>query len=195
MDDRTMLTGHRTILTEIEPRFFGNLVQWRNDKELNRYINQPFELTMELEERWYREVYCEDDSQMLYVMLDRATQNPFGTIGYVSFDAQRKTCISARLMAGERKYQGSPCLIEGLVLFFDHLYNDLGMETIYSHVVRENLASLRIQRRFGFRESEGPARFPEHLNDSVFPMVEIVGTRTRYEAGRRKVMELLEGVL
>ncbi len=190
-----MLSGNGVILQELSAKYFPEIITWRNDKELNRYINQPFELTMELEEQWYRESYAHDNTQKLYVMLDREKNIPFGTMGYVNLDLEKKLCISARLIVGNREYQGSPYLIEGLLLFFDYLYNVVKIETIYSHVVKENLASLRIQKRLGFVENEGQIIFPERLHDSAFPMVEIVGTKERYEAGRKKVMKLLEGIL
>ena len=183
-------------MTELEPKFFEYVVKWRNDKELNKYINQPFVLTLELEKNWYEQKYLNDPSQMLYIMIDRVTNTPFATMGYVDYDADEKICISARLLAGERKYQGTSNLIEGLFLFFNHVYNGLKVETIYSHVVRENLMSLRLQKRFGFFEntSDSP-RFPEYLKASSFPMVEIIGTRETFEMSRKTIEKFLNEML
>ena len=189
------LVGKKTLLTEFEPKFFEYVVRWRNDEELNKYLNQPFKLTLELEKKWYEEKYFGDSSQMLYVMLDRANNKPFATMGYTDYDADAKICISARLIAGEREYQGSVHLIEGLFLFFDCVYNRLNVETIYSHVVRENIMSLRLQKRFGLIENIAPPVFPEYLKASKFPMVEIIGTRERFEKSRKKIEQFLSEVI
>lgn len=185
------IVGKKTVLTELEPKFFEYVVKWRNDSELNKYINQPFVLTLELEKNWYEQKYLNDPTQMMYVMLDKETEKPFATMGYTDYDADEKICISARLMAGEREYQGSVCLIEGLFLFFDCVYNRLNVDTIYSHVVRENLMSLRLQKRFGLFENTSAPRFPECLKASKFSMVEIVGTRETFESARNKIEKFL----
>ena len=181
-------------MTEIEPKFFDCVINWRNDEELNKYINQPFKLTMELETNWYEKNYLNDTTQMLYVMVDKANNKPFATMGYTDYDADEKICISARLLA-DRAYQGSIHLIEGLFLFFDCVYNRLNVEKIYSHVVRENLASLRLQKRFGLFENTGLPRFPEYLKASKFPMVEIIGTRGTFEASRSKIEKFLNEMI
>ena len=190
-----IIVGKKTLLTELEPKFFKYVVKWRNDKELNKYINQPFILTLELERTWYEQKYLGDPTQMLYVMIDKSNERPFATMGYTDYDEDKKICISARLLAGEREYQGSVHLIEGLFLFFDCVYNRLNVNTIYSHVVRENLASLRLQKRFGLFENTGEPYFPEYLKASQFPMVEIIGTRETFEKSRSKFEKFFNEVL
>lgn len=43
------LTGKFVILKEIQPEFFKYIIEWRNNSKLNKFLNQPFKLTMELE--------------------------------------------------------------------------------------------------------------------------------------------------
>ena len=54
------LTGRFVILKEIQPEFFKYIIEWRNNPELNKFLNQPFKLTMELEKQWYEEKYLND---------------------------------------------------------------------------------------------------------------------------------------
>lgn len=194
MERKKTIAGKLTILKEIEPEYFDFIIKWRNDEKLNKYINQPFKLTKELEMNWYAKHYLNDNTQMLYVMIDKEKNIPFGTIGYVEYDDEKDICISARLIAGDIRYQGSPYLIEGLILFFDYLYHDVGVKVIYSHVVSDNFPSLRLQKRLGFVEND-VAYFPERLHDSNFPMVEIVGNQKRYEIAKEKILKLLNGIL
>ena len=39
------LTGRFVILKEIQPEFFKYIIEWRNNPELNKFLNQPFKLT------------------------------------------------------------------------------------------------------------------------------------------------------
>lgn len=195
LERKRIIEGKLTILKEIEPRYFDFIIKWRNDKALNVYINQPFVLTLEKQMKWYENYYLNDNSQMLYVMIDKEKDIPFGTMGYVSYDEIKNICISARLMAGDIRYQGSPYLMEGLLLFFDYLYYGMGIETVYSHVVCDNVSSLRLQKRLGLVKNEGKIYFPERLHDSNLPMVEIIGNLERYELGKSKILKLLEGIL
>jgi len=189
-----IIYGRKVILTEIEPKFFEPLIKWRNDTELNKYLNQPFVLTLDSEKIWYEQKYLNDSTQMLYIMLDKENEKPFGTMGYVNYDEKEKICISARLIAGKREHQGSVHLIEGLYLFFKHLYEDLKIQTIFSYVVKENIQSLRLQKRFGLFENPNPPKFPERLKDNALPMVEIVGTPETFKKSVVKVEQFLNSL-
>ena len=63
MREKIKLEGKLVTLEEIEPKFFPYVIKWRNDPKLNRYLNQPFVLTEELERKWYEEKYLPDDTQ------------------------------------------------------------------------------------------------------------------------------------
>lgn len=51
------LEGKTVILKEVEPKYFPYIIEWRNNKEFTRFLNQPFTLTMENETHWYQNVY------------------------------------------------------------------------------------------------------------------------------------------
>lgn len=89
MERKKTIAGKLTILKEIEPEYFDFIIKWRNDEKLNKYINQPFKLTKELEMNWYAKHYLNDNTQMLYVMIDKEKNIPFGTIGYVEYDDEK----------------------------------------------------------------------------------------------------------
>ena len=65
------LEGKTVVLKEVEPKYFPYIIEWRNNKEFTRFLNQPFTLTMENETHWYQNVYLKDPTQGLLLMTDK----------------------------------------------------------------------------------------------------------------------------
>ena len=81
-----IIKGKRVILSEVVPEYFEYIILWRNNKRLNKYINQSFELTIDSQYKWYREKYLVDPTQGFFVMLEKATNRPFATIGWTGIE-------------------------------------------------------------------------------------------------------------
>lgn len=54
MRENIILEGKFVRLEEICPKYFAKVIEWRNNPENNRFLNQPFKLTMELEQNGTR---------------------------------------------------------------------------------------------------------------------------------------------
>lgn len=148
------LDGKLVYLEEIQPKFFQCVIDWRNNPDNNRYLNQPFKLNMELQTKWYEEKYINDFTQGLYVMVDKATNKPFGTIGWTDYDKDKRICIAGRLLVGEVEYRGSNQWKEATNLVNDYLYNVLGVDVMYAHVVLQNVASRKWHKKWGYEETD-----------------------------------------
>lgn len=186
------IEGRTVILEELQPKYFSDVIRWRNDTGLNRYINQHFVLTEEMERAWYEDVYLTDSAQGLFVLVDKETGTPFGTSGWTDYDPARRLCIWGRLMAGERPFQGSVQLIEGILLAVGYFFDTLDVDLAYSHPVAKNDASVRLNHRFGFFEHEGAPAFADHMNVANDPMTELVATRASFAKARKKIEAFLE---
>ena len=93
-----IIKGKHVILSEVLPEYFEYIILWRNNKRLNKYINQSFELTIDSQYKWYREKYLVDPTQAFFVMLEKATNRPFATIGWTYMDVVKKQCVGGRLL-------------------------------------------------------------------------------------------------
>ena len=58
-----IIKGKHVILSEVLPEYFEYIILWRNNKRLNKYINQSFELTIDSQYKWYMEKYLVDPTQ------------------------------------------------------------------------------------------------------------------------------------
>lgn len=191
LKDVIQIIGKHVRLEEINASFFKYIIKWRNTKDFNRFLNQPFELNMELEEKWYRD-YVIDETQGLLVMIDKDNNVPFGTIGWTDFDKNKHQCVWSRLLVGDMRYRGSIPFIEGLMLCMDYLYDSMEALIIYSHVVKENKASMKLQKRFGYEINCGKCEYPEHLRILEDTMVEIYCKKNTYEKARREIESIIK---
>lgn len=157
-----IIEGQRVIVEEIQRKYFGKIIEWRNNPDFNKYLNQPYKLTMELQEKWY-EKYLEDLTQGLFVVIDKKTNKPFATIGYTDFDIEEKVLISGRLLVGEIEYRGSKEWQEATQMVFDYYNKVLGVNVIYAHIVKENIASIKWHAKQGFSKNTIHIKFPDEL--------------------------------
>lgn len=183
------LEGKSVILEEIQPKYFPYVVKWRNDKNLNRFLNQSFELTLELEKKWYEEVYLNDDTQSMTILIDKANGTPFGTFGHTDLDLKKRRCIGGRMLIGDERYNKHPAFFESLFLGSDETYKIV--DVIYIHVVKNNRKALRLNKMMGYLPNEGQIQYPHELFRNGMEQVEWYRTKEMYLNVRHKLFEQL----
>lgn len=187
------LNGSMTKLREVTPAYFPYIISWRNDPANNRYLNQPYRLDMEKQRAWY-EHYMADDTQGLLVVVDKENDTPFATMGWTAYDAERHRCITGRLLVGDRRYRGSAHFVEATLLFADYVYDTLGVDICYAHIVRENAASLRYHEKYGFHQNEGEMQFPEERIVNGMEQVEYLRRREDWRGVRETAVNRIDAV-
>ncbi len=185
------LNGHMVCLNEVTAEYFPYIIAWRNDPVNNQYLNQPFHLDMEKQRAWY-EHYMADDTQGLLVVVDKENDTPFATMGWTDYDAERHRCITGRLLVGDRRYRGSDHFAEATLLFADYVYDTLGVDVCYAHIVRENAASLRYHEKYGFRRNEGEMQFPEERIVNGMEQVEYLRRRADWCSVREAAVNRID---
>lgn len=189
----TVLEGKMVIVEEIQPKFFPYVVKWRNDKNLNKFLNQSFELTIDLEKKWYEEVYLKDCTQALLVLIDKANGTPFGTFGHTNFDYIERCCISGRMLIGDERYHNHPAFFESLFVGADSAYN--WADTMYVHVVKDNKKALQMNRLMGFVPNTGKIKYPNELFRNGMEQIELYRTKEMYLKVRHVLFEKLGDAL
>ncbi len=162
MERNVRLEGKYVIVEEVQPKYFEKIIEWRNNPEFNKFLNQPYKLTMELQQKWYAN-YLEDETQGLFVAVDRKNNKPFATIGYTDYDKVNKVLISGRLLVGEIEFRGSKEWDEVIKIVLDYFYNKLNVEKVYAHVVKENIASICWHKKWGYIENKECIKYPSEL--------------------------------
>lgn len=148
------LDGDNVYLEEIHPKYFSYIIEWRNNKENNRFLNQPYVLTLELQNEWYQNKYLKDRAQGFFVAIEKKNDEPFATIGWTNYNAAESSCICGRLLVGNKSYRGSSCWIEAVTLFNRYLYEGLKVSITYAHVSIENIPSIKWHEKWGFKKND-----------------------------------------
>lgn len=194
MQREIILEGKYVRLEEISPKYFEKVIEWRNNPEFNKFLNQPFKLTMELEKQWYEKKYLNDMTQGLLIMIDKKNNLPFGTIGWTDYDSAKKICIAGRALVGEDSYRGSKEMTEAYLIFQDYMYEKMLVKTAYIHVVDENTKVISLNRRWGYIPNKGEIRFPKELLVNGMKQTEYLRTSEQYEKAREKIIKILESL-
>ena len=187
------LEGKSVILEEIAPKYFPYVIEWRNNPELNKFLNQPFKLTMELEQKWYEEKYLPDDTQGFLILIDKATGTPFGTTGWTDMDLSQKRCIAGRLLLGNHDYSDHPAFLEHCFVIADYHYSLIDVE--YSHIVIDNSRALKNNKILGFIPNKGEIQYPHELFVNGMEQIEFYRTKEMYLKVRKNIYERLGDAL
>lgn len=174
------LEGKYVYLEEVQPKYFPYIIEWRNNPENNKFLNQPFKLTMELQTNWYEEKYLKDKTQGLFIMVDKENNLPFGTIGWTDLDQKEKACIGGRLLVGNWDYKGSIEWREAVYIFNSFIYNKLEVDEMYAHVVTDNIASLKWHNKWGFKRNDNTVKFPKELVVNGMEQIELIRSYGMY---------------
>ena len=188
------LVGQYTYLVEVSPEYFQYVIDWRNKPENNRFLNQPFKLTMELQTKWYEDKYLKDYSQGLFIMVDKAKNVPFATLGWTDYDPEKKVCILGRALVGNYEYKGSKELMEGYLLLQDYIHDEMKVNISYIHVVNENKKVISLNKRWGYRVNTGDIQYPHELFVNGMHQTEYVRTIEQYRAAREKIINILNNL-
>ena len=186
------LEGKYVYLEEVQPKYFSYIIDWRNTPENNRFLNQPFKLTIELQRKWYEETYLKDDTQGLFVMVDKDTNTPFGTLGWTDYDKVNKRCISGRVLVNGMKYRVKKEFLEATLLYNDYLYRQLKVYNVYAHIVKENYASISWSKNWGFRINKGKIVYPNELLIQGMIQEEYKRSIDEYMIIENKIIKLLK---
>ena len=187
------LEGKYVILEEIQPKYFHYVIEWRNNPELNKFLNQPFKLTQEIEKKWYEEKYLQDTTQGFLIMLDKSRTDvppiPFGTRGWTDFDIDKKRLIGGRLLLGNPAYAQHPAFLESEFILSDYVYSMI--DIIYVHIVKENKKALHYNKVMGFVPNEGEIQYPQELFVNGMEQIEHFRTKEMYLKVRKNIYERL----
>ena len=188
------LVGTSVTLRGVNQSDFEKIVQWRNDPEINRYLNQPYKLTVELQTQWYNQKYL-PSNDLLFVFVENRGGTRIGTVGLNDYDPIKRIGIGGRLLIGDKKYRGSFELLEGIVLFYDFVFGVLQLSKVYTHVVRDNRKAAALNNRIGFVPNTGDIVFPECCQVHGMELVELVNTREGYEKKKIALRPMIEHFL
>ena len=186
LNEPLYIENESVILEEVKPEYFPYVIKWRNDPELNKYLNQPYKLTLEAEQKWYENIYLNDPSQGFVIISYKKSMTPFATWGWTNYDSDKKQCILGRLLLSISTY--ASLLLEANFLLMDYLYKSVNM--MYAHVGINNKRSLRLNFMLGFEINKGEWEYPSEKIVNNIEQCEIYRSLSMYQENKKKLAVL-----
>lgn len=123
--------------------------QWRNNKELVKYLSPIGEITKEAQERWY-ERYCVDHNSIFFTVIDQEKEKTIGTVAL--YDFKDNTAEVGKIVIGEDSERGKGIGYMSLLMAMCVGFTYIGVEKYRLRVCEENTIAYHIYERTGFRE-------------------------------------------
>lgn len=126
-----------------------NLRQWRNDRELSRFLTPIREISAEQQNEWYKD-YLENKDVLFFAVIDK---NESKTIGSVAlYDFRGKSCEVGKIMIGDASERGKGIGYYSLLMAICIGIQYLDMDVFHLNVNKDNRVAYSIYKRAGFEE-------------------------------------------
>ena len=143
------LQGARVTLAPPRPEYVDDYLRWFGDPLVTRYLTMrnPPSRQQEVE---FLERMASNDSDVFWSIL--LGERHIGSIGIHGIDWRNRTAITG-VMIGERDCWGQGFATESMRLRTRYAFQELGLETLTTHVNSDNEASRRALQRAGYRQA------------------------------------------
>ena len=154
----------RVYLRALEPEDYKITHEWRKDEQTWDLLGgQKRFVSSETERRWILNA-IEKHEQGKVIRLGICTKEDHQLIGQIVFsniDYINRNCTEGRILGVE--FRGKGYMKEAMILGYRYVFNELGMERVYSRVLENNVASQKISDKFGLKQ-EGVLRKAVYKN-------------------------------
>ena len=143
------MESERLFLTEITENDAEIIVKWRSDYETYRYFLSPHKLTLGEHLNWFNISYLKNDSRTDYIASLKSTGEKIGVFGIIlSGDT-----VEVNYLLG-KDFRGKGYAREAVELLIDFTKAKFGSKTAIAEVHRNNLPSIALAKRLGFKEAK-----------------------------------------
>lgn len=145
------INGYLTHLRPLIEADAADVVRWRNDPEVNRFLNHKKELTINDHLNWFHQAYMQTNDRM-YLIEDARSKKPIGTVSIYNIDIENSHAEWGRLIIEEAEYLNGFFAIDVELAILKHAFNDMKLHKLYCTLLDENTRLLPQHKNFGFVE-------------------------------------------
>jgi RimJ/RimL family protein N-acetyltransferase len=146
------------------------LWKWENDLELSVLTGDPVHpLTPEGIDALYERYARNDPAHASFVIYDRATMRPIGTIGLPNINHAHRTA-ELGVGIGEKDCWGKGYGTEATRLILDYAFTVLGLHNVMLRVFSYNERAIRAYKKVGFKEI-GRRRQAQRIGGQAYDVV------------------------
>lgn len=123
---------------------------WRNSPDIRQYMEYREEITPEDQQKWFKSI---DNDCNYYFIIEYEGQD-IGLINLKNYDRESASGEGG-LFIYEKRMRGSDIPVRASMCFGDFIWDGLGLEKEYIHILRDNPRSIRYNAFFGFELCPG----------------------------------------
>lgn len=142
-----IIKGDFIDLVPLRERYFSDVVRIRNQEKSKYYLNQRFDLTIQMQTEWYNE-YLKRENDIYWVVLDKKG-NVIGTERI--YDITGVSCEEGSTIIDENYSMKGPYSVEVILLAMDFCFNNLRVKTVINTDRIDNKNMNSISQKIGFK--------------------------------------------
>jgi UDP-4-amino-4,6-dideoxy-N-acetyl-beta-L-altrosamine N-acetyltransferase len=143
------LETSRLCLVGIDATITNEIVRWRNDPEVTRWLFSSSGLTVEEHQAWLTR-YAENAARHEFIICLRDTETPIGTVGLSRIDPAHGSA-EIGIMLGELHTRGKGYAREAVMAVTAYAFDRISLNSVYARIIEGNLASRMLFERAGYR--------------------------------------------
>lgn len=128
------------------------LREWRNDESNNKFLRKVPYITREMQESWYTSYLKDTDVIMFMIEIEDPAVKTVGSISLYDFSDKEK-CELGKVIVGDPGSHNKGIGTRAVVAATRLAIEQLGVQEVFLHVNRENIAAVKSYQRAGYEVS------------------------------------------
>lgn len=163
----------RVYLRAFEPEDYKTTINWRKDSKIwNDVVGRKYFVSSEYEKKWINDSIFNNQNNVVLAVCLKEDDSLIGIVILRNIDWFNRNASFSK-MIGERKMWGKGLGKELTMLMLYHGLIELGLERIYARQLLDNVASIKVNERCGFK-NEGVLR-KEVFKNGEFHDLNVMG--------------------
>lgn len=156
--------------------------EWRMKPSVTKYMNTDPVLTLEGQKKWFKKIQSDPTCKYWIIDVDNVG---IGLLGVIDIDEVNRRC-SWVWYIGEDDYRGKGIAKKIQLNLYDYVFYELGMNRLYSHILKFNEHEINnVHIKCGY-EIEGTLKEHVYKNGEYLDVVVMGITVSRWESIKRE---------
>lgn len=135
------------IVREIRSDDLEQIMEWRMDPDITKFMNTNPKLTIEGQKKWFEKIKTDDSVQYWIIEKDG---KPVGVINLAEIDMERRR-TSWGYYVGDKEARSFKMALALEMSLYDYVFDVLGLDELYGTVLSINAGVIRLHRLCGSR--------------------------------------------
>lgn len=119
---------------------------WRNSPEVNQFMFFRDHITAEMQANWFKKI---DNKENYYFIIEsnglKVGLTNLKDINYITKRAE------SGIFIGEPQFREGLIGVQATIAMLDYAFTDLGIKTIFSHILSDNKVAIGFNKGLGFK--------------------------------------------